>query len=76
MCGDHGDLSVTEKDAYKYDKFNTKVTAAGGTGVQNFTCWSSTEDDNYGVWGMNFNLGKVSGLYKNNDFYVRAVLAF
>ena len=76
MCGNHGDLTTTEKGDYKYDKFNTKVTAAGGTGVQNYTSWSSTEDDNIGVWGMNFNLGKVSGLYKYNDFYVRAVLAF
>ena len=76
MCGDHGDLSVTDKDDYKYDKFNTKVTAAGGTGVQNFTYFSSTEDANVAVWGMDFNRGKVIGLYKYNDFYVRAVLAF
>ena len=76
MCGNHGDLTTTEKGDYKYDKFNTKVTAAGGTGVQNFTYFSSTEDANVAVWGMDFNRGKVIGLYKYNDFYVRAVLAF
>lgn len=53
-----------------------KVTAAGGTGVQNFTYWSSTEEDNFAVRGMDFNGGYVIGLYKYNDFYVRAVLAF
>ena len=76
MCGDHGNLTTTEKDDYKYGKFNTKVIAAGGTGVQNFTCWSSTDDAATAVWGMNFNLGRVIGLYKNDDYYVRAVLAF
>ena len=76
MCGDHGDLTRTEKDDYKYGKFNMKVTAAGGTGVQNFTYWSSTEEDNFAVRGMDFNGGYVIGLYKYNDFYVRAVLAF
>ena len=76
MCGDHGDLATTEKDDYKYDKFNTKVTAAGGTGVQNSPYWSSTEDDNMGALSMRFNKGSAGGFYKNTDNYVRAVLAF
>ena len=76
MCGDHGNLTTIDKDDYEYGKFNIKVTAAGGTGVQNYTSWSSTEDANSAVWGMNFNRGKVIGLYKNDDYYVRAVLAF
>ena len=76
MCGDHGDLSVTDKDDYKYDKFNTKVTAAGGNGVQSYPYWSSTEDDNMGALSMRFNKGCAGGRYKNETANVRAVLAF
>ena len=37
--------------------------------------WSSSEYDASYAWGVNFNLGIVSGDYRNNDYAVRLVRA-
>jgi hypothetical protein len=77
MCGDHGDLKYSDtNDYYKLDKFNTKITAAGGTGVHNYDRWSSVEYGDRYAWLMNFVKGCADYGGKTDNSYVRAVLAF
>ena len=38
--------------------------------------WSSTETDNYDAWFQSFDSGSQVNVYKNYNYYVRAVRAF
>lgn len=76
MCNQSSDLTTSTNDNYKAAKFNTKITAAGGTGVQADVCWSSVEYGTGHAWGMYFGSGGASSLNKSITYYVRPVLAF
>ena len=83
MCGDHGDLRMQTvmdtgiNDNYKTASFDTNITAAGGTSVQNHFFWPSIEKDIDASWGVDFVNGRASYYTKiGNMAYVRAVLAF
>ena len=76
MCGDHGKLAETEKDDYKYDKFNVKITAAGGTGVKNGDYWSSDKCGYNNAWTMDFANGRANNRSNTSFCNVRPVLAF
>ena len=78
MCGDHGDLVFGGyNDFYKDDKFNEKITAAGGTGVGLGAYWSSTEfGSTTDAWYVTFYAGYVNILGMKNDRSVCAILAF
>ncbi len=83
MCGDHGDLRLPTvddsgiNDNYKTASFDTNITAAGGTSVQNLFFWPSIEYDIDASWGVDFVNGRASYYTKiGNMAYVRAVLAF
>ena len=83
VCGDHGDLRMSTamdtgiNDNYKTASFDTKITAAGGTSVQNLFFWPSIEKDIDASWGVDFVNGRASYYTKiGNMAYVRAVLAF
>ena len=83
MCGDHGDLRMSTamdtgiNDNYKTASFDTNITAAGGTSVQNLFFWPSIEKDIDASWGVDFVNGRASYYTKiGNMAYVRAVLAF
>ena len=38
--------------------------------------WSSTENSSYNAWGLNFDSSRLLANKKNNNYYVRPVLAF
>ena len=76
MCGGSTDLTTSTNNSYKAAGFNTKITAAGGTGVQANTYWSSVESNTYSAWRMRFDRGDANYNYKAGTHYVRPVLAF
>lgn len=76
MCGKSADLTTSTNNDYKADQFNTKITAAGGTGVQASGYWSSVECNANYAWYMYFNNGDANGSSKYYAIYVRPVLAF
>ena len=76
MCGQSTDLTGSANSNYTATNFNVKILAAGGTAVQASQYWSCVDVTNAGAWAMHFNDGKTDGLPKNDNHYVRAVLAF
>lgn len=76
MCGGSTDLTTSTNNSYKAASFNTKITAAGGTGVQADAYWSSVEYNAGGAWYVYFNGGSAGHNYKGDAYYVRPVLAF
>ena len=55
---------------------NPILTANGGTGLQSYNYWSSTESSATSAWSVAFNHGTVSSNLKTSSRYVRAALAF
>ena len=76
MTGKSTDLTTSTNNDYKADGFNTKITAAGGTGVQANGYWSSVECTTSNGWYMRFSNGDALSPNKANTYYVRPVLAF
>ena len=76
MCGGDGDLTSSENSNYKADKFNVKITAAGGTGVKNGNYWSSDECGYGNAWTMDFDNGSANNPSITSSCNVRLVLAF
>ena len=76
MCGNHGDLSLSNNDNYNNTNFNVKITAAGGTGVLADVYWSCDEGGAGNTWSIYFNNGDASLYSKSYSHYVRPVLAF
>ena len=76
MCGQSTNLTTSANSNYKYDKFNAKITDAGGRGVSSGYYWSSVEYSTSSAWNMDFTNGKAYNLNKSNTYYVRAVFAF
>jgi uncharacterized protein (TIGR02145 family) len=76
MCGKSTNLTTSVNNDYKADKFNEKITAAGGRGVLSNYYWSSVEYNTYYAWFMLFSLGFADYLSKSVNYRVRAVFAF
>lgn len=75
MTGNSG-LTMDNQDQFKADVFNVKMNTAGGTGVQSYTYWSSTEYNTEGAWGMYFSGAKVNWRNKTDERAVRPIFAF
>ena len=76
MCGGSTNLGTVTYDNYKYTKFNTKITAAGGIGVPEGPCWSSVEASTEKAWYMTFSGGCAAYSNKAMSGYIRPVFAF
>lgn len=76
LSGQSADLSNDKNDDYKASSLNTKIEAAGGTGLQPYYYWSSTEYDRNNVWGFNADDGLVDRCPKGSYGYVRSAFAF
>ena len=78
LSGQSADLSDSGNANYSAPSLNTKIEAAGGTGLWYDSYWSSTEYDNDNAWLFNagFMDGKVNYLGKGSFHFVRSVLAF
>ncbi|WP_294081473.1 fimbrillin family protein [Proteiniphilum sp. UBA5384] len=64
-------------DTYGKSNFNGRLTAAGGDGLGSYWYWSSSEDDAYLAWYVNFDFGFTHfGLKLNDINMARCVLAF
>lgn len=75
MTGNSG-LTMDNQDQFKADVFNVKMNTAGGTGVQSYTYWSSTEYNTEGAWAMYFSGAKVNWRNKTDERAVRPIFAF
>jgi hypothetical protein len=74
-------LTMIVNDSYKSSNLNSVITDAGGTGFQDDSYWSSTENDTRNAWSIYFRNGVALGSSKffsiiYYDCYVRPVLAF
>jgi hypothetical protein len=80
LCSNYTDWFLPSKDELNLMYQNIGPGNALGLGnVGGFATldyWSSTEFDNYGAWGQNFNAGNQGNVGKDYTFYVRAVRAF
>ena len=69
------DLTTSENNTYKANNLNSVITDAGGTEFQS-RYWASTEQTHVRAWAIYFSNGCASNYSKNNNYYVRSVLAF
>jgi len=76
LTGSSSNLSTYNNSTFKASNVNSKITAAGGTGLQSESYWSSTEKSTYYAWLVSLNSGYASSTGKNVNEYVRAVFAF
>lgn len=79
LSGKTANLSIDDKDDYKASSLNTKIAAAGGTGLQPARYWSSTEHDVSRAWFFYAHYGYVNYGYKDGmdgNYYVRSAFAF
>ena len=78
LSGKTANLSGVVNADYIASSLNTKIEAAGGTGLQSEYgyYWSSTEYDNSSAWFFYTGYGTVSYSSKTDKSYVRAVFAF
>jgi len=78
LSGKSANLSGVVNADYIASSLNTKIEAAGGTGLQSEYgyYWSSTEYDNSSAWFFYTGYGTVSNSSKTDNGYVRAVFAF
>ena len=78
LSGKSADMSLDGNDNYTASSLNTKITAAGGTGFQDDSYWSSTEYDEYGdmAWYFNAYYGSVGYVQKYSTNFVRSAFAF
>lgn len=58
------------------DKINAALKAANLPELKESWYWSSTEISNYIAWTLYMNIGYRSNDSKDDDYYVRPVLAF
>ena len=61
---------------YTASSLNPKIEAAGGTGLQSYAYWPSTEYSNASAWYFYTGNGSVGYRNKTGEGYVRAVFAF
>ena len=78
LSGQSADLSDSGNANYFASSLNTKIEAAGGTGLWYESYWSSTEYDGDYAWlfDAGFNNGKVNYLGKVSSHFVRSAFAF
>lgn len=76
LTGTSTDFSSSTNSDLKASAVKSKITAAGGTGLQSSYYWSSTECSASSAWYVYFNNGRVGSGNKLNNYYVRAALAF
>jgi hypothetical protein len=79
LSGKSADMSLAANDNYTASSLNTKITAAGGTGLQvDLYYWSSTEYDEYGdmAWYFGAYYGSVGYEQKYMTNFVRSAFAF
>lgn len=76
MTGSSDDVSSVANSTYEAASFNTRILAAGGTGVIGNRYWAATESSADHAWYVNFNDGKTNSTTKSTANQVRSVLAF
>ena len=77
LSGKTTDLSSSDNDDYKASSLNTKIVAAGGTGLQSSgRYWSSTEYAGDNAWYFHAEYGSVGDRNKDQGYYVRSAFAF
>ncbi|MBQ9231039.1 MAG: hypothetical protein IJ190_07625 [Prevotella sp.] len=76
LTGKSTTLTTSTNREYQAAAVNTKITAAGGTGVQANYYWSSTECYTGTAWYMYFGSGNVVSYNTASSDYVRSALAF
>lgn len=77
LSGKTTNLSFSDNDDYKASSLNTKIAAAGGTGLQPSGYWSSTEYNGSRARFFGANFGSVNLYNKGDaDLYVRSAFAF
>ncbi|MHC1706105.1 MAG: DUF1566 domain-containing protein [Bacteroidales bacterium] len=72
VSGGYSDWFLPSKD--ELNKLYLNRVAIGGFADENY--WSSSEASLNSAWKQNFSSGFQGSLYKNNDYYVRAVRVF
>ena len=70
------DLTTSVNNTYKADNLNSVITDAGGTGFKTNTYWASTEQTLVRAWVIYFTNGNATNFSKNNNYYVRSIIAF
>ncbi len=76
MTGMSDDLSSQENTDYQAANVNTRIIAAGGTGVVSGRYCTSTESSASNAWYINFDGGKTNSTSKTTSSHVRPVIAF
>ena len=78
LSGKTADLSHggNANNNYTASSLNPKIEAAGGTGLQSYAYWPSTEYGNSSAWYFYTGNGSVGYRNKTGEGYVRAVFAF
>ena len=76
LSGQTADLSGSGNANYSASSLNTKIEAAGGTGLWYDSYWSSTESDVDYAWLFNAPGRHVTNKYKDYTYYVRSAFAF
>ena len=76
LSGQSADLSYSDNNDLTVSSLNTKIEAAGGTGLQSDRYWSSTEYDINSAMGFGASFGGVWYYFKDTNRYVRSAFAF
>lgn len=76
LSGQSADFSWEPNDNYNASSLNTKIEAAGGTGLLSFGYWSSTEYDGDYALSFNAGYGSVNSSTKSGYNNVRSAFAF
>ena len=76
LSGQSADLSYSDNNDLTVSSLNTKIEAAGGTGLQSDRYWSSTEYDINSALGFGASFGGVMYYFKDTNRYVRSAFAF
>jgi hypothetical protein len=77
LTGSSTNLSTSSNSTYQASNVNTKITAAGGTGLHSSYYRSSTEYSAFSAWFVSFNYGLAgSSIKDDSSLYARAVFAF
>lgn len=77
LTGVSSDLATAYNNSLNYTAVNTKITAAGGIGIQPWNYWTSTECSSVDDWTYAANVGNAEVVVRSaNQCYVRAAFAF
>ena len=77
LSGQLADMTSGTNYYYATSSLNTKIEAAGGTGLQSSgRYWSSTEYGGGNAWFFHASYGSVGDRNKDQGYYVRSAFAF